>query len=474
MLAVHSETYPAAVPAREEEKRLEREVREVAREEQAAGDALVVLAEKNAVLEAYRAHLKRLFSRAAVSPDAKPAEWKAALEFCSAGERDATAKAREAERKRFEIRKRRQALEGRLSEIRSPEALSAARVILAVDAGAAGRHEASLRYAVPGASWSPCYESRLSTRTRAVELSAAVLVRQETGEDWTNVRLAVSTRRPEASLRPPDLSPLTLESREIPKPPAVALAARDATDEEEALEGEDGEEAPARPSGPAIAPTVSPARAAPSGPPAAPSAPVARPGEASLEWAVPGRVSLRSGPESHALPVRGWSLPAELSVECVPLERPIAFRRADLRNGTGVALPTGPADLFLDGRFIGRTTMERVGPGEAFALAFGAAEGISVVRRTTPVRFDRLGRRHVIEERFFLSNEGSGGLLVRVLASVPVSDTDAVKIALSKETTPDRRDVRPGVLEWLVPLRPGAPVEIRLGYTVEAAKGYKF
>lgn len=53
--------------------------------------------------------------------------------------------------------------------------------------------EVELEYHVPGATWSPVYQLRLDGRSGAGTLVLRACVAQRTGEDWTGVRLGLST-----------------------------------------------------------------------------------------------------------------------------------------------------------------------------------------------------------------------------------------------------------------------------------------
>jgi hypothetical protein len=63
----------------------------------------------------------------------------------------------------------------------------------------------TLEYAVPGARWSPSYVLTLAGSDRA-RLGMRALVAQRTGEDWTGVKLSLSTAMPDAWTELPELA----------------------------------------------------------------------------------------------------------------------------------------------------------------------------------------------------------------------------------------------------------------------------
>ena len=80
--------------------------------------------------------------------------------------------------------------------------------ILESDGG--GAADVSVEYAVPGAFWKPAYDLLFDPDKKTVELHASGLVTQATGEDWPNIKLALSTAIPGAGIAMPTLETWTL------------------------------------------------------------------------------------------------------------------------------------------------------------------------------------------------------------------------------------------------------------------------
>src|SRR5262245_10224923 len=95
------------------------------------------------------------------------------------------------------------------------------RVDLAANAGAPATLRVS--YTVRGARWAPIYDARLESGSRdrkpALELIRRAEIVQQTGEDWSDVALSVSTVRTAKGGNAPELSPLIVR---YPAPPRSA------------------------------------------------------------------------------------------------------------------------------------------------------------------------------------------------------------------------------------------------------------
>ena len=69
--------------------------------------------------------------------------------------------------------------------------------------------------------WQPSYDVRLSPDTKTAALTFRAMVRQQTGEDWKNIDLTLSTARPATGGAPPELYPWRI-SFFRPQPPMAA------------------------------------------------------------------------------------------------------------------------------------------------------------------------------------------------------------------------------------------------------------
>lgn len=98
---------------------------------------------------------------------------------------------------------------------------------VAVRASGRGRATLRLSYMVARARWYPTYDIQLSPRTNEVQVAFLGRVSQETGEDWRDAALTLSTAVPATSTVFPRLSTWKLGERErfIPTPVAQAAPA---------------------------------------------------------------------------------------------------------------------------------------------------------------------------------------------------------------------------------------------------------
>jgi uncharacterized protein (TIGR02231 family) len=330
-------------------------------------------------------------------------------------------------------------LENALDALRTDQRASV-EVAVHYRAPSAGSATLVLEYQVPGASWTPVYEARLDTVSGRMEFVQRAEVRQNTGEDWRDVELHVSTARPTLGGRLPELSPWFIGVA----PPARSMM-REETD--------------------ALAAMTAPAPMA----------------EATLEttgftsrYRVPERISLPSDQRQQRFRLGSKGYDARLSARAVPVLSPHVYLFAETTFEGETPLLPGVVTLIQDGQLAGQTRMGTLAPGAPLGLAFGVDDRIEIRRE---VDRDSLGREVVLRRqhrldrgyRIEIENRHERPMNVTILDRLPVARDERIQVELSpSDTAPTRQDVdgRPGVLAWDLELDPGASETLDFGYTV--------
>ncbi|MFB6781047.1 mucoidy inhibitor MuiA family protein [Streptomyces sp. NPDC056352] len=318
---------------------------------------------------------------------------------------------------------------------------------LTVETAVAGPVGLRLSHLTPCALWRPAYRAVLDGDSLTLETDATVW--QRTGEDWSDVRLTLSTARSALATDPPRLGEdrLTLKDRS---------AAERRTVDVELREEEIGALGPAPMLGLPGVDDGGEARVL------RPPAPVSVPGD--------GR--------AHRVPLSAFTTAAPGEYVCSPELSPLVTQVVRFDNLSGHALLAGPVDLVRGSGFSGRGTLDFTAPGAPVELAFGSCDDYRVVRHAEESR-DSAGitQRTVVTRtvRLHLSRfsaPGEHGERVVVLRErIPVSEVSAVEIRLHKDScspTPDVVDAE-GIVRWDVTLPPGSRRTVTLVYELSAS-----
>ena len=150
-----------------------------------------------------------------------PVQWFATLDFLGARRANARdhvrkldAEFRELDKKRAELRA---SIQSKNLGAFSNEVIE---VLVVVDAKGATKSAVEMEYFISGASWRPVYDLQYYARTGKLTIETAATVTQASGEDWSDIDLALSTAIPGRGIDFPELLTWTLgEKREfIPQP----------------------------------------------------------------------------------------------------------------------------------------------------------------------------------------------------------------------------------------------------------------
>ncbi|WP_201580091.1 DUF4139 domain-containing protein [Psychrobacter sp. Pi2-52] len=163
------------------------------------GDAKVqtqqnTLANINAELEAARlakAYLQNLTKATQVNTDSTIAN----------NARDIENQATSINQRILEIQQRQARAQDALNQLMAGSATSTFNKVTQVSVRTASRSPSSvkLHYQVQGAGWEPTYQARLNTNSDQLSITASAIIAQQTGENWTNVPLTLSTVNPNQS-----------------------------------------------------------------------------------------------------------------------------------------------------------------------------------------------------------------------------------------------------------------------------------
>jgi uncharacterized protein (TIGR02231 family) len=448
-------------------KDLEDRIRDVQKQEDQLDDRSKVLQEQNASLD----NIERASTQAPTKDAPRLALDDASklLAFLEEQRGKVTAEVRSIADQKEELGKRRGTLERQLAELRGAGVRSYKSVTLRFTATTAGALDLTISYAVPGALWEPSYDARVTDAGHSVSLGYFGIVRQFTGEDWTNVDLTLSTARPSIGGAPPPLVGWTLD---VVQPRRPGLEAEDAIALEKfAVEAR--EQAPAAApgeiSGGAFDEAGKQTRARVASK-FLQSVIQNKVTSASFKIPVPSTVPSDNSPQK--VPIATISLSAEAEYLAIPKHLPAAFLSAKVNNTSDFPLIGGSMSVFLDGTFVASSALESVMPGERFDLALGADGGIAVKRKLNSKFTEDTGlvtkkKRTTYDFTLTVQNNKKAAVKVRVLDQVPVSRNEAIVVTVDEPAEGDAKREADGTVKWELTLQPAEKRELPLKFSVE-------
>jgi len=307
------------------------------------------------------------------------------------------------------------------------------------------------------AGWEPSYDVRLAADGRTAGLTFRALVRQQTGEDWKDVDLNLSTARPSAGGSPPELHPWRVSFyRPMPMAaPAMAPAPRGAMKLGRAMSdaAEYGTAEALQESAPAEYLTAE-----------------ASSQKTSVSFHIPRSVDIPSDNSQHGSVVALELLPVSLEFLALPKLSPFVFLRSEIINRASYPLLPGRVNIFTGSTFTGSSQLKKVAAGEKFDLFFGTDDQVTVKREELKQHAEaglfgrnRMSYRYRIEVQNFRKDDQT----VTVRDQLPLAGDAEIKVTLDEPSIKPDEIRDDGSLTWKLPLKAGEKRELTFGILVE-------
>jgi len=361
-----------------------------------------------------------------------------------------------------ELQQRKQELENQRSHL-AGDGTHYKRAILRVALEKPAQVQLQLSYTLYDASWRPAYDARLRDGEDKIEMTYQGIVRQSSGEDWTDVDLTLSTARPNLGSNVPALSPwfvdtfdprTVMAARPAPAPaaPMMAMEAKKAQRfelKDEALAGALAEM-------PVAVAEVSAATT-------------------SASFHIPARATLNSDGSSQKVAIAQFKLPATFRYLATPSLREAAYLQADTRNASDYPLLPGTLNTYLGNTFVASGQLRAVMPGETFELALGGDEAMSIKRKLVNRYTDYTGltggrKRVTYEFRIDAQNNHKTEQRLQFKDQLPISRNEQIKVTLLEPEGQAVAQEDDGKLLWDWQLKAGEKRSTTLKFSVEYPK----
>lgn len=321
----------------------------------------------------------------------------------------------------------------------------------------AGPRTVDLLYRVGDASWYPAYRIRTDVLGNQSDIEYDAIVSQYTGEDWNEVTLELSTADPTIPTEPPAIEPVTIDVV-VPRPAPSTIGKM-----------LDAAPAPGSPSGGGGGGFGAGGMMEGSG--GIFGAPGEDPGAIAFDlglavaYRLPRPVTVPSDDaQTRRLRIDAIDGRPELVFVSRPRTGAPPSLRAKLENSGDLVLLPGDASIFVEGDFVGETTVPSVQGRGSFEIYLGVEPRILVTRQpvtrnTSNTGLFGGGRQVSLANRIELENRLPRPVVVELWDRRPVSLNSKIEVAVTGLSLPLATDPQylaveapQGLLKWIVPL----------------------
>lgn len=328
-------------------------------------------------------------------------------------------------------------------------------ITITVSADASVSAEFEVSYVVNNAGWTPVYDLRATDTKSPVQLSYKANVFQNTGEEWNNVKLTLSTANPTLGGLKPELytwyldfyQPIIKHMEGRASGAMMKSAAPSAPREEEFVEAPDAE---------SVADFVSTIQTA-----------------INTEFSIALPYTIASSPKPVLVDVRNYEMKAEYEYAVAPKLDADAFLIARATGWEEFNLLPGNANVFFEGTFVGKTYIDPNNIKDTLAVSMGRDKRIVVKREKLKDFSSRktigVNQRDTYAWEISIRNTRNEPVNIRVEDQLPVSKNSQIEVTAVDTGNASYNNIT-GKLTWQLTLKPSETKKVQYRFEVKYPK----
>jgi uncharacterized protein (TIGR02231 family) len=320
----------------------------------------------------------------------------------------------------------------------------------------------NLKYIVADAGWAPSYDLSAEDINQPVELQYRAKVFNNTGVDWTDIRIKLSTADPSQSAAKPQMSPWTLDftNNVVYKKKAYSQAYGNAPAQEQSYgsyELLNSVQTQPQIKHPAKAIEFEEIEVS----------------ELSAEFDIKIAYSIPADSKPYIVDVTEYKLPAKYQHYSVPKIDHDAFLLARITGWEDLDLVEGPANVYYAGTYVGQSYIYTRSADDTLDLSLGRDNKVLVTRSKIKDFNSKKLLGNMTKETFayeiVVKNNRKTPVTIDIEDQLPQSAQSDITVE-AIETTKAEHDMKTGKLTWQLTMQPGDVKKITLSYSIKYPK----
>ncbi len=347
------------------------------------------------------------------------------------------------------------------NETNGEEAQTDYRILVHVIAEQPGTAVINLNYYITNAGWLPSYDLRAVSNEQNVKLTYKAQIHQESGTDWANVRLVLSTANPNRSYNLPALTPFYLGNTvysyknkkaydNYPSTPSSGAVSSETSE----LEKQDVKGMNALAQNASDYTSVSE-------------------NVIETEYEIKLNYNIPSDGKEHFAAIMVKDLKTFYRYKAIPKLNNNVYLTAVLPDWEDAITIGGEASVYYDGSYVGATSLVPGGTEDTIQLSLGIDKNIAIKRQKIKDKCSqKILDNDIIHQYTFeitMKNSRNSKIEIEVEDQLPLAYDKSVTIDPT-ETSGAKRDEVTGALTWRVSIAPKDNKKLTLIYRVKAPK----
>lgn len=301
------------------------------------------------------------------------------------------------------------------------------------------------KYIVNNTGWDPIYDLRSEGISENVQLNYKANVYQNTGVDWENVSLIISTGNPSQNNERPILSPLYAKVYERAMMNESALRFEKNSITNMALDMNDF----------------------------IIDLPLISKNQLSIDFNIADKQTINSDRKGNSVTLKTYELNTEYVYHSVPKLDKGAFLLAKISDWTQYNLVAGNANIFFEGGFVGTSIINPQVTSDSLLISMGLDNNIIVerlpIKEFTTSKLIGTNKKETIGYELIVKNKKSVPIKIELLDQIPVSQNNVIQINLEeKGNATYTEDI--GKLLWTMNIEAGQTKTEKFIYTAKYPK----
>ncbi len=195
--------------------------------------------------------------------------------------------------------------------------------------------------------------------------------------------------------------------------------------------------------------------------------------ELTAEFVIPTKFSCPTDGKPYVVDVKDMNLDATFSYVTVPKLDNGAFLLANIVGWQDLDLMPGLTNVYFGGVYVGVSTIDTRNVSDTLSLSFGRDSKVLVMRKLKSEMSSKkvVGstKRETFVYEVALRNNRSTPITIDVFDQIPLSKNSDITVTTDNISN-GKKDVETGEVKWEITLQPGETKNVEIGYTVKYPK----
>jgi uncharacterized protein (TIGR02231 family) len=357
--------------------------------------------------------------------------------------------------KEKKLREQAEKLRKQLAVLNSKQNQPTGNIIIAVDAKTKTAAGFTFSYAISNnVSWTSSYDLRAKDINSPIVVDYKAKVTQNTGEDWENVKLKLSTGNPSQSGNKQELHPWYLNiftpmayqpnvmggARTMSAAPAMQKAEMSADEKANDM-------------------TTAPV--------------VVEDNQLNSDFDIAIPYSIPSNGREYQVAIQQYTIAAEFNYVATPKLEIDAFLIAKVTGWEDLSLTPGPANVYFDGAYVGETYLDPSSTNDTLQLSLGRDKRIIIKRdklkEFSSSKFFGSTRQRDYTYEISVKNGKSEPISIIIEDQLPISQNKDIEVKTQELSGADYNS-ESGMVKWKLSIQPNETQKKKLSFSVKYPK----